>query len=202
MANNAGIGAWHLAQDSLFEVSRNNNYELLVFGLDKLLPAGIDESTATEDDYITGGRDIIRLSVVSCSVPNFTQDEIEISYGNTKFYAAGRPSFSEGKVVVNDYIGKNGKSLLQAWQRLSFDATQITQGIGEMADYKKNAQLVEWDPGFKKIVRIWNIYGLWVKGLDEPEYSYESGDKRQVTATLRYDYAVPTTDASKLVSIS
>ena len=184
------IGTYHLADNpELFEVARSNHFELLVYGLDNVLAAGVDKADAQSSDYITGGKDLIRLSVIKCTVPHFEQDEIEIHRGNTRIYAAGKPTFKEGSIEVNDFIGEGGKSLLMAWQRLSYDATN--EKIGNMADYKKFAQLVEYDVGFNNIIRTWDIHGCWVKGLSEPDYDYNEGGKRSITATLRYDYAIP-----------
>lgn len=184
------IGTYHLADNpELFEVSRSNNFELLVYGLENLLAAGVDADQAQPSDYITGGKDVVRLSVISCDVPHFDQDEIEIARGNTKMYAAGKPNFKEGTIEVNDFIGEGSKSLLMAWQRQSYDAT--TETIGEMKNYKKFAQLVEYDASFSKVLRTWEIHGCWVKGLSEPKYDYNEGGKRTITATLRYDYAIP-----------
>lgn len=188
------IGTYHLADNpTLYEVGRSNNFEFIIhFSKDnKLLPllrAGIQKETATDDDYIENGQEVIRLSVVSAPVPHFSQEEISISRGNSKMYAAGVPQFNEGTVVVNDFIGAGTKSVLMAWQRLSYDAT--TEKVGRMADYKMDCRLVEYTPDYE-MVRYWDLKGCWVKGISEDDYNMEDANKRTIKATIRYDRAIP-----------
>ncbi len=190
------IGVYHMidsANPSLYEISRSNNFELIVTGIDSLLKAGakVDEDTAEDGDYTSGGEEAVRLSVIKTTVPHFTQEEIEIKRGNMKMYAAGVPTYTEGTLEVNDFIGLNGKSVLQAWQRLSFDAT--SEKVGRMVDYKKSCTLIEYSPDYQ-LIRKWRLDGCWVKGLTEPEFSMEDGAKRTITATIRYDRALPIYD--------
>lgn len=190
------IGVYHMidsANPSLYEISRSNNFELIVTGVNVLLRAGaqVNADTAQESDYVTGGEDAVRLSVVKATVPNFTQEEIIIQRGNMKMYAAGIPSFNDGTLEVNDFIGLNAKSVLQAWQRLSFDAT--SEKVGRMADYKKTCTLIEYTPDYQ-IIRKWRLDGCWIKGLQENDFSMEDGAKRTVTATIRFDRALPIFD--------
>lgn len=190
------IGVYHMidsANPSLYEVTRSNNFELIVTGIDTLLRAGakVTPDTAIESDYITGGEDSVRLSVTKSSVPHFTQDEIVIQRGNMKMYAAGVPTFEDGTIEVNDFIGLDAKSVLMAWQRLSFDAT--SEKVGRMVDYKKTCTLIEYSPDFE-VVRKWRLDGCWVKGLSEGEFSMEDGGKRTISATIRFDRALPLLD--------
>lgn len=190
------IGVYHMidsANPSLYEISRSNNFELVVTGVDSLLKAGakVDATIAQDSDYIAGGEDTIRLSVVKTTVPHFDQEEITIQRGNMKMYAAGVPTYKEGTLEVNDFIGLDTKSVLLAWQRLSFDAT--TEKVGRMVDYKKNCVLIEYTPDYQ-IVRKWRLDGCWVKGMSEGDFSMEDSGKRTVTATIRYDRALPIYD--------
>ena len=184
-------GAYHLSSNStLYEVQRSNNFEFQV-GFDltkKILKAGV--TTTDETDYLNArdSQEYLRLSVTQSSVPHFTQQPIEIKRGNSTIKAAGVPTFAEGSLVVNDFIGADAKSILMAWQRLSYDVT--TEKVGKMSDYKVNCVLTEYTPNYEQ-VRYWDLIGCWISGISEPEHNMESGDKRQVTATIQYDYAIP-----------
>jgi len=199
------IGTYHLADNpEKFEVARSNNFEFVIQfdGVDPvtkkprendpLLRAGItrDRTNAQPEDKIEleDAKESIRLSVVKASVPHFTQEEIVVTRGNDKMYAAGVPTFGDGTLEVNDFIGAQSKSVLLAWQKLSYDAR--TEKVGRMKDYKRDCLLMEYTPDYE-LVRTWELKGCWVKGISEPEYSMEDNSKRTITATIRYDKAFP-----------
>lgn len=189
------IGVLHLCQNpELYEVARNNNFEFIIHFQDKrhtdpLARAGIIDPNG-EADFISPdkGQEVARLSVIETSVPQFKQDEIVISRGNTKAYFAGTPTFGSGTLKVNDFIGADTKSVLMAWQRLSYDVN--SEKVGRAADYKRNCTLVEYTPDYE-MVRYWTLEGCWVVELSEGNFNMEDGGKRAITATIRYDRAIP-----------
>lgn len=149
-------GTYHLTdRPELYETQRNNAYEFLVTGIDNLIKAGASEDDT--DSVIVNGQQVLRYSVQQAFVPNFTQETITISRGNSVMKAAGKPSFEQGSIVINDYIGAGSKSVLTAWQRLSYDT--VTDTLGQMKDYKKTCYLTEYTPDFSKVVRRWKLVG-------------------------------------------
>lgn len=188
MADNlTQIGAYHLADNpELYEVQRSNNFEFIVNGIDNLLRVGADASDG-ERAYITNAQEVLRFSVVSASLPMFSQQPIEIRRGNSVMKAAGIPSFTDGSLVVNDYIGADTKSVLMSWQQLSYNVK--TQKVGNMADYKKTCYLQEYTPDYK-LVRTWKLLGCWVSSIQEGEFNMEDGSKKTISATITYDYAI------------
>lgn len=182
--DNDSHGTYHLANNQdLYEIQRDNNFEFVVTGIDKLMRAS---TTADDNEYITNGQEVLRLSVNKASIPNFTQEIITIKRGNSVMKAAGVPTFSEGSLEVNDYIGADTKSVLMAWQKLSYDVK--TERVGRMSQYKKDCTLIEYTPDYQQ-VRYWNLIGCWVSGISEPEFNMESGSKKTITATIQYDKA-------------
>lgn len=178
------IGAYHLAaRDNvrLYEPQRDNNFEFLVTGLGDLIRVGGDENSK-----ITNAQDVLRFSVESFSVPTFTQNVITIERGNSVMKAAGKPQFNDGTLVINDYIGADGKSVLMAWQNLSYNV--YTEKIGAMADYKKTCWLSEYTPDYK-LVRTWRLEGCWVSGLQQGDFTMTSDGKKTISATITYDKA-------------
>ena len=179
-------GTYHLssaANVKNYEVQRTNNFEFVVTDLDNLKRAGGD----TAHGNITNGQEVLRLSVVEANVPHFNQGIIEIKRGNTIMKAAGTPTFDAGSLRVNDYIGADTKSVLLAWQALSYDVTN--EHVGQMADYKKNCTLVEYTPDYK-MVRYWDLIGCWVSGISEDSFNFETNDKKTITATIQFDRAI------------
>ena len=183
------ISAHYLAnatRDSrLYELARSNNFRFYVEGLGGLLRAGYN--SAQQDAYISENADeVLEFSVKSSSVPKFQQEVIEIRRGNAVMKAAGLPTFNQGTLIIDDFIGADGKSVLMAWQNLSYNVD--TQMVGYMKDYKKDCYLIEYDPNYKE-VRTWKLFGCWVSDLNQSEFDHDEGGKRQITATIEYDWA-------------
>jgi hypothetical protein len=185
------IGTLHISTNpASYEVARSNNFEFVVTGVTSLLKAGVSETTAQDADRTgTRANDVVRLSVTKAFVPNFSQEEILIQRGNAKIYAASVPTFEAGNISVNDFIGIDTKSVLLAWQRLSYDIT--TDKVGRMEDYKKVCTLNEYTPDYV-LIRSWTLTGCWVKSITENEFSVEDSGKRMITANIRFDRAIPT----------
>ncbi len=184
--SNMTPGTYHIANNPhLFEPQRNNNFELHIMGLDTI---ATQDSTAIDSDtnVVHKANDIIRLSVLSDSVPSFSQNVIGIRYGNNEVKFAGVPTFSEKSLVINDYIGLKSKEAMLAWQKQSYDVR--TQKVGLASDYKKVGYLFEYSPNYE-VVRSWKIVGLWISDLTFSDNDFGSSDNKTINATLPYDYA-------------
>ena len=181
-------GTYHLADNAKqFEVQRSNNFEFIV-SFDKAMKRAGYNSEVAETIDARQAQEVMRLSVVSASVPSFSQEVITIKRGNSVIKSAGVPSFSSGSLKVNDFIGADDKSVLYAWQRLSYDVSSDT--VGSMADYKKDCTLIEYTPDYKQ-VRYWELKGCWISELSEDAFDMNNGDKREISATIQYDRAIP-----------
>ena len=181
------IGTYHLADNpQLFEIQRQNNFEFVVTDIDGILRAGAlgTEKNAT----INNAQEMLRLSVTKAFVPHFTQEVVNIKRGNSTLKYAGVPSFSEGSLDFNDYIGADIKSILKAWQNLSYNVRTEKVGALDVTNYKKDCYLIEYTPDYRK-VRTWRLYGCWISALSEGEYTADSGDKHQISCTIQYDRA-------------
>lgn len=189
-ANNTGISTYHLSENpQLYEPSRNNAFEFVVTGIDRLLAAGVSADIATDADYINDLQDVIRLSVAESSVPHFDLDVISIRRGNSTMKFAGTPAFSEGTLRCNDYVGARTKDVLLAWQALAYD---VVDDVVKLAgNYKHDCRLVEYAPDYSRAVRSWLLKGCWVKSLSEGNFSHDSNDKRTVDVTIVFDRAIP-----------
>ena len=98
------------------------------------------------------------------------------------------PTFSERSLVINDFVGADGKSVLLAWQSLSYNVFEDT--IPSSDKYKVDATVLEYLPD-NTLVRYWDLKGCWIKGVSEDGWTNEDGGKKTVTATIRYDRAIP-----------
>lgn len=178
-------GAYVLADNpNLYEIQRTNNFEFIVTDIDNILRAGAGGSETTST--IDNAQEILRISVSGAFVPHFTQETIPIRRGNSVQKFAGVPTFQEGRIQLNDYIGADTKAVLMAWQNLSYNVR--TEKVGLVTDYKKDCYLVEYTPDYQE-VRRWRLHGCWISALEETEYSHENNDKHGITATIQYDRA-------------
>lgn len=186
---NSHTGTYHLADNpKYFEVQRNNNFEFIVTDLDNIKRAG---SLGTESNAnIKNAQEMLRLSVNKAFIPHFTQEVVSIKRGNSTLKYAGVPEFREGSLEFHDFVGADTKAILMAWQNLSYNVD--TEIVGSMANpetqYKKNCYLVEYTPD-KQMVRSWILYGCWISGIDEGQYSGDDGGKHMINATIQYDHA-------------
>ena len=166
----------------MYELQRTNSFEFIVTDLDNLRPSG---DTSLEPTW-GNAQQALRLSVTEAAVPHYSQEDLQVKRGNSTLHYAGMPTFTDGTFQFTDFIGAQTKDILMAWQNLSYNV--VTEKVGVAGDYKKDCFLVEYTPDWQ-IVRTWKLYGCWISGLSEGNYNYESNDKRQITATIKYDRA-------------
>ena len=187
----ASFGTYHLADNpQLYEPARSNNFEFIVTDIDDLIYAGTDKNMPDDEkNHIKNGQEVLRVSVVSSSVPHFSLSKIEVKRGNNTINFAGTPTFDDGQLVLNDYMGARTKSILLAWQALAYDVTN--EKVSRATNYKKDCTLVEYSPDYEEVLRTWTLKGCWISSLSEDAFSNEANDKRTVTATIVYDKAIP-----------
>lgn len=181
------IGTYHLADNpQYFEIQRANTFEFVVTDIDGILRAG---AIGTEGNaYIKNAQEMLRLSVNSAFVPHFNQEIVQVKRGNTTLKYAGTPNFNEGTLKFHDFIGADVKSILMAWQNLSFNVQTEKVGSLDVTNYKKDCYLIEYTPDFRK-VRTWKLYGCWISSISEDPYSSDSFDKKMIDCTIQYDRA-------------
>ena len=176
---NDKIGTYHLADNPQL-------FELVITDIDGIIRAG---ATGKESGAaIPNAQELLRLSVTKAFIPHFKQETVAIKRGNSTLKYAGVPSFEAGSVDFNDYIGADIKSILMAWQNLSYNVQTEKVGSLDVTNYKKDAYLIEYTPDYRK-VRTWRLHGCWISALTEGEYTSEDGGKHQISATIEYDRA-------------
>lgn len=181
------FGTYHLADNpKSYQPIRTNNFRFLVQGLDNLLRVAGDENNL--DDYITNGQEVIDFSVVSFSVPDFSQQTIDVNRGNSTVHFAGKASFNSGTLVINDFAGADGKSILRAWQALSYNVVDDTIPSSDV--YKKDAVVLEYLPD-NTLVNYWELKGCWVSSIQESGWDNNNADKKTLQGTIVFDRAIP-----------
>ena len=191
MAADIKIGTYHMAdRPNLYEPARSNAFRFIIpEQINNLKPAGLSENMVTEEDYLKGTQQTIELAVATSSIPHFTLDTIEIRRANSVMKFAGVPSFSDGKITCNDYVGARVKDILLAWQARCYDVTADV--VNKAETYKFDCTLVEYDVDFSRIIRKWILKGCWIKSLTEGDFSHDDTGKRTIDVTFEYDRAIP-----------
>ena len=176
------FGTLHIANNATtYQPVRQNNFRFFITD-EKFNSLLSSDGSQT----FTDGRDILDFSVVKFDVPHFSQETIEIKRGNSKVYYAGVPTWNEGSLVINDFYTADGKSILMAWQALSYNEANDTIPSSDV--YKMTASVNEYLPD-NTLVRSWDLEGCWVKEITEDGWDNESGNKKTVTAKIRFDRA-------------
>lgn len=160
------IGPMHLSNTRRYEVQRTNNFEVVFEGL-------------SED---------VTLAVASSSMPNITNEPIEISHGNSKVKVAGQANFEDISLVVNDFIVADIEMQLYEWRKSVFDPE--TMKVGWAEKYKRNGRLYQYGPD-GTVQRTWRLIGCFPTGFESSEMNYEGSDKKQVTLPISIDQAYP-----------
>lgn len=192
---NKALTTYHLSTgvERVYQPAKGNFFEFIVEDLGDLLKPGVDEELAEDQDYITNGQEVIRLTVHETTIPHFQLATLSIRRGNSVVKYAGVPTFEAGSLVCTDMIGAQSKAILEAWQNLAYNVLTDKGGRAYTADgrgYKRNATLIEYTADHT-LVRSWKIIGCWISNISEENYNMESDDIRRVTVSFEYDRAIP-----------
>lgn len=185
-------GTGHMVGVADWEPQRTNNFEVVIEGLDSLIPAGGWDTNATDgtasEINLPNLAERIMLSVDSFTAPSLEIAQITTHYGNNSVKWAGKPEFPNTSVTINDYIGIGTEQALAAWFRTAYNFE--TECVGLARNYKKTAYLIEYDPSGGQ-ARTWRMDGCWLASFDLGEWSQDGNNQRKLKATLVYDRVIP-----------
>ena len=183
------LHARHISANlATYEAARTGFFSLIVDDIDNIINAAYsgNHADATDNDRISRAQETLTLNVVSAPVPHFKVNTLSYKRGNDTVNFAGTPEFNGGTITVDDVVGQDTKSILMAWQALTYNV--YTRKGGRMRDYKKNATLIEYTQDFEE-VRRWTIYGCFITEITEDDFNKENDGKRQIKASIIYDRA-------------
>jgi hypothetical protein len=165
------LSASHLAPaGGFFEPQRRNNWSLEI---------------ALDDP---GDQVLIVQGIQSFDGVRVSSEEISLEYANERRYVAGKTEYQTATLRLLDFVDAGTASAIIKWDRLVRNSE--TGSVGLARDYKKNADLVMGAPNGSTI-RIWKLIGLWPQAVEYGEFDMRSSEPVEVSATLRYDRAVP-----------
>ena len=187
--NTKPLGTYHMVNRNSFEPQRTNNFEIQITDLPAYSSRGYN-GTKNGIGKVTKGAATtnVTLSVASFSAPSISISPIEVPYQNNTVKYAGKPSFGDCTVRVNDYIGLDAENALSEWQKQVYNYD--TQVIGWAKDYKKIAYVLEYAPD-GTFVRQWTLHGCWPSQLNLGEYAHDGNSVKTVDMTITFDWCAP-----------
>lgn len=189
------IGLHIVRNPSLYEPARNNNFDLIINDVDRLLREGVDPAMATEEDYITGVGEIIRISAENFPVPNYSLEPVPVRRVNSTIKYAGGPTWSSGKFKCTDFVGARTKDALMALKAQAYDINHDV--LHEASNYKHTWEVIEYNIDYTKKLRSWYLYGAWISDCQEGDFSHDDSGKRSIDVTVEFDRAIPVVETEE-----
>ena len=190
-------GTNHMGKTIAYEPQRLYNFELQIVGLDKLYTADLPGTGMAGDRNVADGASIVHFGsaaeriLVACSsfsVPNTEFGTIEIPHYNNTTKYAGKVSFGNATLKVEQYLGAFTEQIMTTWARCVYDP--VTQNIGYKNDYAKDIYVIQYDSK-GGTPRVWKMENAWPAVLPGADWDYNSTDRRQITYNIVCDRCIP-----------
>ena len=144
---------------------------------------------------MAGNSTNITRQVISANRPSIDFEEIEMNRYNAKSFAAGKHSFSEFQVTLEDDLTGLASAGIQAQlerqQRLigSDNAGGQWLNAAPTAAAYKFASRLEMLDGNEVVSEVWNMEGCWIKAAEYGDVDYSSSEAITISLTIRFDHA-------------
>lgn len=183
-------GTNHMGRLIAFEPQRLYNFELQIVGLDALYTADRPGTRKNEGEGVNFGSAAERILVAcsSFSVPNTEVGTIEIPHYNNTTKYAGKVSFGNATLKVEQFLGSFTEQIMTTWARCVYDPR--TQNIGFKNDYAKDIFVIQYDSKGGN-PRVWKMENAWPNVLPGADWDYNSTERRQMSYTIVCDRCVP-----------
>lgn len=127
-------------------------------------------------------------SVMTCTRPKITYEEVKLDSYNSVAWIQGKHSFETIEIKLRDDITNSVVSSVGAQvqkQMNHFEQTSASAGI----NYKFSMEIHSLDGTNNKELESWFLEGCWINSAAYSDGDYASGDPQEVTLTIRYDNA-------------
>lgn len=133
--------------------------------------------------------------VVTCNRPTITFDEVTLHRYNSISMVAGKHTWSDFQITLEDDLTGLASSAVQAQlerqQRLigaDHASGQYLNAAATASAYKFGTILQMLD-GNEAVSEYWRMEGCWIKEASYGDLDYSSADQVQIQLTIRYDHA-------------
>jgi len=119
--------------------------------------------------------------------PQVQFDEVEMHHMNVRRYLKGKAAWQPLTITLYDPIVPSAAQSVMEWIRLSHESVTGRDGYSDF--YKKDVNFQMLGP-VGDIVEEWTLKGTWCKNVNFGELDFATSEPAEITATLRYDYAI------------
>lgn len=141
-----------------------------------------------------GGVDSQPVSMQAKSVtrPNLSFEEIELQRYNSRAWVAGKHTWAEMAIVLEDDVTSTASTVVQAQlqmqQWLIGAEGQWLAAAGEGSLYKFVTYLDMLD-GNDQVIEKWTVEGCWIKSADFGGVDYTANEAVTIDLSIRFDHA-------------
>jgi len=135
-----------------------------------------------------GSTTIQAVEIKSAGLPGGEFSEIEIKYMNSKYYFPGIWTWDTIEVTLRDFVGSRYSTTekLYNWFLNNYDPQTGGQNMGTQIKTPISIKLLS---PRGELIETWTLNGAWLKAAKWGDVSYEEDGPRELTVTIRYDYA-------------
>ena len=134
----------------------------------------------------------LSMQAVTTNRPTLTFDEVPLHRYNSVAYVAGKHSWNDLSITVQDDVTGSASQViqnqLQKQQWLIGAEGQWLAAAGEGSLYKFVTYLDMLD-GNDQVIEKWTVEGCWIEDSDWGELAYETGDPVEIQLSISYDHA-------------
>lgn len=135
-----------------------------------------------------GTNTIEAVEIKSAGLPGGEFSEIEIKYMNSKYFFPGIWTWDTIEVTLRDFVGSNHSTTekLYNWFLNNYNPINGSQNMGNQIKSEISINLLS---PRGEVIETWTLKGAWLKGAKWGDVSYDEDGPRELTVTIRYDYA-------------
>ena len=126
-------------------------------------------------------------TIKSTNRPQIDFEEVELRHMNVKRWVKGVGEWQPLELTLYDPIVPSAAQSIMEWVRLSHESVTGRDGYADF--YKKDVTIQILGP-VGDIVEEWTLKGAWIQSATFGDMAFDSNDPVEITATLRYDYAI------------
>jgi len=145
--------------------------------------------------FLGDGADSVVWWAKGVTLPSFDVTETEHDYLDNKYYFPGRVTWSEVELTMvdpisTDAVDKTNQILVSSGYKIA--ATQATQKsfiTKAASDTAVNNFEIQVLNGEGTVIEKWILKNVFIKAAKFGDLAYDNDDLREITMTLRYDWA-------------
>ena len=137
--------------------------------------------------YVMATDGIPAYLIKTANRPSISFDEVELNHMNVKRFVKGKATWETVAFTLYDPVVPSAAQAVMEWVRLSHESVTGRDGYSDF--YKKDVTINVLGP-VGDIVEEWTLKGAWVQSATFGDLAFDSNDPVEITATLRYDYAI------------